>query len=104
MMAIIEVAQPSVANPEAVINAAVAANAAAAAAAQAYFMSVLTLGALAILGAASIIIAYNFRQLERNTNSMKDQLVDATRKLALIEGNIIGRAEQTQETTSKEES
>lgn len=85
------------ANPEAMVAAAVNAKAAADAASQAFAMSMLVLGAMAIMTIAVIFIGYNFKRLERNTNSMKDALVDATRKLALIEGNVIGRAEHAAE-------
>jgi len=38
-----------------------------------------------------------FRELVKNTNGMREKLVEATRKLTLIEGNIAGRAELKEE-------
>jgi len=91
--------QVAVANPEAIINAAVAANAAAGAAYQAFILAWIILGAVLIIGAMMCLVAIKFSELEQNTNSMKDALVDATRKLALIEGNVIGRQELAKEET-----
>lgn len=83
-----------VANPEAVINAAIAANAAASAANQAFIMSMIILGAMVLVGLMMGIVTIRFSALEKNTNSMKDALVDATRKLALIEGRGLAKAEE----------
>lgn len=38
-----------------------------------------------------------FEKLERNTDGILKSLIDATRKLALVEGGAIGRAEQLEE-------
>lgn len=84
-------------NPEAIINAAVAAKAAELASAQAFYAAVTIIGILLIIGAAIMFILYKVYELERNTNGMRIQLVEATRKLALVEGNIVGRSEQIEE-------
>lgn len=98
-------------NPEAMVKAAVAAAAAEGAAWQAAIMAGITLLGILILGAFMFIIVYNFLELkrcfvgmrekfermERNTDGIMSALLEATRKLALIEGNIKGRAEQTRE-------
>lgn len=86
-----------IANPEAIINAAVAANAAAQSAYQAFIISMIILGAIVVTAMMMGIIAVKFADLEKNTNSMKDALVEATRKLALIEGRGLGRAEKSAE-------
>jgi hypothetical protein len=41
--------------------------------------------------------------LEKNTNSIKDELVTATRTAALARGNLEGRAELKAETSGSEE-
>lgn len=84
-------------NPEAMINAAIAANAAAQAAWNAAIMAGITLVALLVIGALMGAIWLKFAALEHNTDGMREALVITTRKLALIEGNVIGRAEQTEE-------
>lgn len=98
-------------NPEAIIGAAIAAKNAEAAAWQASIMAGITLVVLLICGAAMLIIIVQFlelkrcfggmrekfEKLERNTDGILNQLITATRKLALIEGNTIGRAEQLEE-------
>ena len=85
-------------NPEAIINAAVAASTAALAANQAFYISVAILVVLLVIGAGMMFIAYKFAMLERNTDGMRVSLVEATRKLALLEGNLAGRAELTEES------
>lgn len=62
---------------------------------------------VAVQGFITIVIAYiAFKQatmgkvmkdLELNTNSMKDQLVAITKTSSMAEGNLQGRAEQTAE-------
>jgi len=89
-------------NPEAIINAAIAAKAAELAANQAFYMSLAIFVVLLVIGAAIMFTAYKFAELERNTNGMRINLVEATRKLALLEGNIVGRAELTSESIIKE--
>ena|SRR5690349_17791423 len=88
-------------SPEALINAAIASKAAEQAASQASVISLFILGLIAIQTIALVFVALNFKRLEQNTDGMKEQLVAATRKLALIEGNVIGRAEQTAERANK---
>lgn len=87
----------TVTNPEAMVNAAIAAKAAELAANQAFYGLVFVIFMLLIIGAMMMFVAYRFERLERNTDGMRERLVDATRKLALIEGNLVGRAEQTEE-------
>jgi len=89
-------------SPEAIINAAIAAKAAELAANQAFYISVAIFVVLLAIGAAIMFTAYKFAELERNTDGMRISLVEATRKLALLEGNIAGRAELTSESTLKE--
>lgn len=98
-------------NPEAMIRAAVAANAAESAAWYASVMSGITLGVLLIMGVGIFVVLYTFlelkrcfigmrekfEKLERNTDGILQQLLDATRKLAMIEGHTAGRAEQAKE-------
>lgn len=84
-------------SPEAMINAAVAAKAAEAAANQIFYISLAMLFVLLVIGAVLMFLLYKAAELERNTNGMRVQLVEATRKLALMEGNIAGRAEQLEE-------
>ena len=90
-------------NPEAMINAAVAANVAAANAYQAFVLSIINLGAIVISTIAMLIVAVKFHELERNTNSIKDALVDATRKLAIIEGRELRKAEEEEEDLAAKE-
>jgi len=85
------------ANPEALINAAVAAVAARDAAYQGFMISIITLGVVLFIGLAMMSVAWKFSELERNTNSMKDALIETTRKLALIEGRVLGKAEAEEE-------
>jgi len=96
-----EAALPSATNPEALINAAIAAKAAELAANQSFYISIVIILMLLIIGALMMFVAYKFDELKRNTDGMRDQLVEATRKLALLEGNMIGRAEQTAEKKEK---
>ena len=102
-MNILHVAETLV-NPEAMVRAAVAATNAEQAAYWAAVMSVMTLGALLIGGAMLLYMAFKFQQLVHHTDGMREELVAATRKLALIEGNIAGRAEQKEETARLKES
>jgi len=87
-------------NPEAMVRAAVAAVQASVAAYWAAVLAVLTLGSVLVLGAIIIYIAFQFKDLVRHTNGMREELVQATRKLALIEGNLTGRAELKEEEAS----
>ena len=89
-------------NPEAIINAAVAAKAAELAANQSFYLSLGILFVLLVIGAAIMFTVYKFAELERNTDGMRISLVEATRKLALLEGNATGRAELTAESKKPE--
>ncbi len=93
MISLFAQAPSSLFNPEAIINAAIAAKAAELAANQSFYLSVAIFFILLIIGAAIMFTAYKFAELEHNTNAMRIQLVEATRKLGLSEGNVIGRAE-----------
>lgn len=84
-------------NPEAMIKAAIAASNAEAAAWNAAIMAAVTLVVLLVVGALMGMIWLKFSALEHNTDGMREALIIATRKLALIEGNVIGRAEQSEE-------
>ena len=85
-------------NPEAMINAAIAAKAAEAAANQVLYGIAILVVMVLIIGAMMMFIAYKFDELKRNTDGMRDELVLATRKLALVEGNVAGRQEQMNES------
>jgi len=98
MMAIVAaLAQSLDNNPEAMIRAAVAASDAATSAYWAAMLSIVTLVVLLIGGAMMLYMAFEFKSLVKNTNGMREKLVEATRKLALIQGNIAGRAELKEE-------
>ena len=84
-------------NPEAIINAAIAAKAAELAASQAFYAAVTIIAIMLVIGAAIMFVLYKVYEIERNTDGMRVALVEATRKLALFEGNIAGRAELTEE-------
>jgi len=101
--------QVALGNPEAIINAAVAANAAAQSAYSAFIISMILLGAVVLMTLISATVAIkfhemakNFYMLEKNTNSIKDALIVATRKLALIEGTSIGKAEAERTQAAEE--
>ena len=84
-------------NPEAMINAAISAKAAEFAANQVFYGIMVVIVMLLLIGAMMMFVAFRFDKLERNTDGMREQLITATRKLALIEGNVVGRAEQIEE-------
>lgn len=90
-------------NPEAMINAAIAAKSAELAATQAFYVSIAVIVMLLIIGAMMMFVVYKFDELKRNTDGMREALVIATRKLALLEGNAIGRAEQIEEQVGLKE-
>lgn len=79
-------------NPEAFINATIAARAAELAASQAFYISLGIIAILLVIGAAIMFAVYKLYELERNTDGMRKDLVEATRKLALMEGEVLGRA------------
>jgi len=84
-------------NPEAMVRAAVAAADAANAAWWATAVSVLTLLSVFAMGLIFVFMAFQLKDLVKHTNGMRQDLMDATRKLAFIEGNIAGRAELREE-------
>lgn len=92
---------PALVNPEAMINAAIAAKAAELAANQAFYIGIIIILVLLSIGVMIMIMTYKFTKLEHNTDGMRVELMAATRKLALLEGNLIGREEQTQEQKEK---
>jgi hypothetical protein len=51
----------------------------------------------AITAIGTIIIGFWVRRLEKNTNSIKDALVEKTETEALARGHLAGRAEQKAE-------
>lgn len=55
------------------------------------------LGISIVNSLALVIIAYMTRRTEKNTNSMKDELVAITKKSSKAEGNLEGREELKQE-------
>jgi hypothetical protein len=89
-------------NPEAIINATIASKAAEMASTQVFYISAIILLVLLAVGGAIMFILYKAAELERNTNSMRVDLVEATRKLALLQGNVIGRTELSQESKEEE--
>ena len=89
-------------NPEAIINAAVAASSAALAANQAFYISVAIFAVLLIIGAAMMFLVYKFVEIEHNTDGMRIELVETTRKLALLQGNVKGREELIEEGKQQE--
>lgn len=91
-------------NPEAIINAAVAAKSAELAATQTFWIGLIAVFMLLCVGAAIMGILYKMSKLERNTNGMRINLVEATRKLALLEGNKKGREELVEEGKGADES
>lgn len=83
--------------PQALIAATVAAKNAETMAWQSLVLDVAILGAIMILGAMVLYMAFQFRELVTHVNGMRMELVSATRKLALSEGNVAGRAELAEE-------
>ena len=107
---------PPATNPEAMIAAAVAAAQAQQSAFNASMISLLVLALMLLVFITMLILVYKadhmvrnnaantlkLELLERNTDGLLTTLMDATRKLALIEGNVAGRAEQKQEEAVRE--
>jgi hypothetical protein len=83
----------TVVNPEAMVRAAVAANEAANAAYYASMLATITLGAVLILGALIVFMAFKFHELVRHTNGMMQSLLEMTDKV----GRAAGRQEQKDE-------
>ena len=83
--------------PQALIAATVAAKNAEIMAWQTWILGILILSLMLIGGGILIYVMLQFRELVVHTNGMREALVAATRKLALLEGNVIGRAEMEQE-------
>jgi hypothetical protein len=96
-------------NPEAMITAAVAAAKAEQAAINASMLAVITLAVMVLVLVVGLILLYKVESLAticaavvKQTNGMHDTLMSATRALALIEGNVTGRAEQKKEDSAAE--
>jgi len=89
-------------NPEPVINAVLAAlEAQRSAFLTNWLLVTLTIIATMVaIGIGFVMAAVN--QIREHTNGMHTALVDATRKLALIEGEVAGRALQKTEDTEQE--
>jgi hypothetical protein len=102
MIAIVEqtISEP---NPEIWINAAIAATAARDAATMAFYLLVAVLIVMVVGVVVGWVVLKRVNDLAHNTDGMRVELVAATRKLALIEGNVIGRAEQKKEETATKE-
>ena len=83
--------------PQALIAATVAAKNAETMAWQALIIGIIIVCLMLVGGGILIYIMLQFRDLVIHTNGMRQSLVDATRKLALLEGNVMGRAELTDE-------
>jgi len=79
------------------VNAVNAANQAAQAAWIAAGLSIVVLGAVLIIGAVIAWMAWKVSHIEHNTNSITNQLVAATRKLGLAEGEEVGREAEKQD-------
>ena len=83
--------------PQALIAATVAAKNAETMAWQALIIGIIIVSLMLVGGGILIYIMLQFRDLVIHTNGMRESLVAATRKLALLEGNVLGRAEMEQE-------
>ena len=103
MILLAEAVTSSAINPEAMINAAIAAKSAELAATQAFYISIVVIVMLLAIGAMMMFVAYKFDELKRNTDGMREALMLATRKLALIEGHAAGRAELEEEQAGLKE-
>ena len=103
MMLLAEAVNGSTINPEAMINAAIAAKSAELAATQAFYISIIVIVMLLAIGAMMMFVAYKFDELKRNTDGMREALVIATRKLALMEGHAAGRADLIEEQAGLKE-
>jgi len=81
-------------NPEPVINAVLAALEAKESAflTNSLLVSLIIIAGMVAIGIGFVMAAVN--QIREHTNGMHTALVDATRKLALIEGEVAGRASQ----------
>ena len=89
--------------PQALIAATVAAKNAETMAWQALLASIIIVCLMLIGGGILIYIMLQFRDLVIHTNGMRESLIAATRKLALIEGNAAGRAELHEEQAGLKE-
>ena len=79
--------------PQALIAATVAAKNAEGMAWQVWILGIIILSLMLVGGGILIYIMLQFRDLVIHTNGMRESLVAATRKLALLEGNVTGRQE-----------
>lgn len=86
------------ANPESIINAAVAAIAAQQAAWQAFLLTAILFVVVVIVVIMVVIILVKLDRVEKHTNSMHDNLVKATRAAGLMEGEKIGRQAEREDT------
>ena len=103
MIQLAEAAVNGTINPEAVINAAIAAKSAELAATQAFYISIVVIVLLLAIGAMMMFVAYKFDELKRNTDGMREALIIATRKVALMEGHAAGRADLIEEQAGSKE-
>ena len=78
-------------NPESIVNASIAAMSAHQAAGQAFIISLVLVGITLLILIGVVMILVKVDRVEKHTNSMKDQLVLATRKIGLMEGEAVGR-------------
>ena len=91
------IAADGIQNPEPIINAVLAALKAQESAFLTNWL-LATLIVLALLaGVGVVIIMFAVREIKQHTNGMHNELVETTRKLALIEGEVKGRASQRTE-------
>lgn len=90
-------------NPESIVNASIAAMGAQQAAWQAFLISMVLIVIAVLIVIGVVMILVKISQVEKQTNSMKDQLVLATRKLGLMEGEAIGRAAMHEHDLGKED-
>jgi len=86
-----------IANPEPVINAVLAALEAQRSAFLTNWLLVtlILIAALVALGVGAVLVLVN--RIQEHTNGMQTALVEATRKMALIEGEVKGRTDQQAE-------
>lgn len=87
-------AQQPLNNPEPIINAVLAAlEAQRSALLTNWLLGVVIVGAV-ILVIGVVVVTIKLEKIQQQTDGMHQALIDATRKLALIEGAATGRAEQ----------
>jgi hypothetical protein len=89
-------------NPEVWIKAAMAATAAKDAATMAFYLLVAVLIVVTVGTVIAWVVLKRVAALEYNTDGMREQLVDATHKLGVIEGKVAGRAEEKAEQRAEQ--